>query len=112
VGVTYETTPEQMEQAVEAIRRVLQQDQGVDPEYVVVAFDDFGASSLDIQVYYFTKSIVYADHMATRERVNLGIMRALRGLGLSIAFPTRTVYFEGEIARKMAERAAGPAKNP
>ncbi|HUS45030.1 MAG TPA: hypothetical protein VM219_03250, partial [Phycisphaerae bacterium] len=75
-----------------------------DQEFIVVRFSDFGASSLDIIVYYFTKAIAYADHLAMKERVNLAIMRALRDLGLSIAFPTRTVYFEGDVARAMAGR--------
>jgi len=109
VGVTYETTADQMEEAVAAIRRILEQDDGVDQEFIVVRFSDFGASSLDITVYYFTKAIPYADHLATKERVNLAIMRALKGLGLSIAFPTHTVYFEGEVAERMAGRL-GPSR--
>jgi len=107
VGVTYETTAEQMEEAVARIRAILENDEGVDQEYIVVRFSDFGASSLDIVVLYFTKAIPYADHMATRERVNLAIMRALRAMGLSIAFPTQTVYFEGDVAERLADRLAG-----
>lgn len=108
VGVTYETTADQMEQAVAAIRGILQNDEGVDQEYIVVRFSDFGASSLDIVVLYFTKAIPYADHMQAKERVNLAIMRALRGQGLSIAFPTRTVYFEGDVAERLADRLGRP----
>ena len=103
IGLTYETTADQMEKAVAAIRGILEKDQGVDPEFIVVRFTDFGASSLDIQVYYFTRDIAYADHMTTRERVNLAMVRAIKDLGLSIAFPTRTVYFEGDVARRMAQ---------
>jgi len=107
VGVTYETTADRMEQAVAAIRKLLETDEGVDQEFVIVRFSDFGASSLDITVIYFTKAIAYADHLATKERVNLAIMRALKGLGLSIAFPTRTVYFEGDVAKALAGKAKG-----
>ena len=112
VGVTYETTAEQMEKAVSAIRRILESDEGVDQEFIVVRFSDFGASSLDITVYYFTKAIAYADHLAVKERVNLAIMRALRDLGLSIAFPTRTVYFEGDVAKAMGGRGRGNRPPP
>jgi len=110
VGVTYETTADQMQEAVAAIRAILQGDDGVDPEYIVVRFSEFGASSLDILVYYFTRAVAYADHMETRERVNLAIMRALRGMGLSIAFPTQTVYFEGDVAEQIADRLGGKPK--
>ena len=103
VGLTYETTAEQMEKAVEGIRRILESDEGVDQELVVVRFDDFGDSSLNILVYYFTKATGLAEHMATKERVNLAIMRLVDSLGLSIAFPTRTLYLEGTLAERLVE---------
>jgi MscS family membrane protein len=107
VGVTYETTADQMQDAVAAIRGILESDEGVDQEFMVVRFGDFGDSSLDITVYYFTTGVAYADHMETKERVNLAIMRALEERGLSIAFPTRTVYFEGDVAKEMLPEGRG-----
>jgi len=104
IGVTYETTAEQMEQVLEALRAVLQNDPGVDKEFIVVRFHDFGESSLNITVIYFACTADYQEYLAVRERVNLAFMRALARLGVSIAFPTRTVYFEGDVARRMAER--------
>jgi MscS family membrane protein len=108
VGVTYETTADEMEQAVAAIREIVTNDEGVDQEYIVIRFTDFGDSSLNILVLYFTKAVAFADHVATKERINLAIMRALSKLGLSIAFPTRTVYFEGQIAKDMAKQLGDP----
>jgi len=102
VGVTYETTAEQMEQAVAGIRGIIENDPGVHKEFIVVRFTDFGDSSLNITVYYFTVALDYATHNETKERINLAIMRLLAGMGLSIAFPTRTVYFEGDIAERLA----------
>ena len=110
VGVTYETSAEEMQQAVAAIRSILENDDGVDQEFIVVRFSEFGASSLDIRVLYFTRAIAYPDHMETKERVNLAIMRALRGMSLSIAFPTHTVYFEGDVAERLAEGLGGEPK--
>jgi len=104
VGVTYETTAEQMEEAVKAIRQIVENDDGVDKEFIVIRFTDFGDSSLNILVYYFTKSTALADHLATKERINLAIMRTLADMGLSIAFPTRTIYFEGDLADRLAGR--------
>lgn len=96
VGVTYETTPDQMEKAVAGIREILENDEGVHQEFIVVRFTEFGDSSLNIFLLYFTKAIGFADHAATRERVNLAIMRLLENLGLEIAFPTRTIYMKAE----------------
>jgi len=99
VGLTYETTADQMEEAVRAMRSIIESDEGVDKEFIVVRFTDFGDSSLNILVYYYTRGITFAEHLETKERINLAIMRALQDMGLSIAFPTRTLYFEGEVAR-------------
>jgi len=107
VGVTYETTADQMERAVEGIRKILEADEGVDQDFMVVRFNEFGDSSLNILVYYFTKATAFADHMATRERVNLAIMRLLASMGLSIAFPSHTVYLEGSVAERLADGLAG-----
>ena len=79
-------------------------DEGVDKEFIVVQFTDFGDSSLNILLYYFTVATAFADHLATKQRINVAVMRKLDEMGLSIAFPTRTVYFEGQIAEDMARR--------
>lgn len=92
VGLTYDTTAGRMVEATAAIRRLLEADPGVDPESILVEFDEFGASSLDIKIVYFTRAVPYAEHMATKGRVNLAILSALTAMGLSMAFPTRTVY--------------------
>ncbi len=102
VGVTYETKPEDMDGLVEDIRELLRADTDVHQEFILVNFTDFGSSSLDILVYYFTKTTKWLEHMNVRQRINLKIMKAVQARGLSIAFPTRTVYFEGDIASRMA----------
>lgn len=104
VGVTYETSPDDMEGLVEDIRRLLREDEGVHQDFILVNFTDFGASSLDILVYYFTSTTKWLEHMDIRQRINLKIMRAVSARGLSVAFPTRTVYFEGDVARRLSER--------
>lgn len=113
VGVTYETSPEDMEGLVEDIRKLLREDEGVQQDFILVNFTDFGASSLDILVYYFTVSTAWLVHMDVRQRINLKIMRAIEARGLSVAFPTRTLYFEGDIAKTMAgQNASSQGKLP
>lgn len=95
VGVTYRTTADEMERALERIREILRSDDGVDQKlFQLVAFTGFGESSLDIYLYYFSNRADWEYHLAVRERVNLKIMRALAELGLQIAFPTRSIYLE------------------
>ncbi len=92
VGVTYHTTPAQMREAVSSIRELLENHDAVDPEFMLVNFTDFGASSLDILVYCFTKTTVWAEYLAARQDICLQIMDTLENLGLEIAFPSRSIY--------------------
>ncbi len=102
VGITYEASAEDMEGLVADIRQLLAEDDGVQQDFILVNFTDFGDSSLDILVYYFTKTTAWVQHMDVRQRVNCKIMRAIKARGLSVAFPTRSLYLEGQVARKMA----------
>lgn len=95
IGVTYATKAGQMEKAVAAIEELLKTDPGVDQRMTtLVYFTDFGASSLDIFVYYFSNNADWDYYLEVRQRVNLKIMRKLEEMGLSVAFPSRSVYIE------------------
>jgi MscS family membrane protein len=96
VGVTYESSAEQMEKAVEGVRELLRAHPEVHQDFFLVYFTDFGGSSLDIFVYYFTQTTVWAEYLRVRQEVNLQIMRLLESLGMEVAFPTRTVYLKQE----------------
>lgn len=105
IGVTYETKPEQMEALLEELRRILREDEGVDQnEMQLVRFTAFGSSSLDILTVYHAATANFAEAQSVRERINLKTMRAVLGAGLSFAFPTQTIYLEGDIARRLAAR--------
>lgn len=104
VGVTYSTSPENMEGLVEDIRKLLREDEGVQQDFILVNFTDFGDSALQILVYYFTSTIKWLEHMDIRQRINLKIMKAVEARGSSIAFPTRTIHFDGPIASRLAEK--------
>ncbi len=92
VGVTYDTTPAQMRQAVATIKQLLRNHSAIDQEFFLVNFTDFGASSLDIMVYCFTTSTKWDEYLEAREDVCLQIMEKLHELGLDIAFPSQTLY--------------------
>lgn len=96
IGVTYSATADQMETLVARLREMLRNDPEIWQDLLLVRFTDFGASSLDVFVYYFSRSTVWDEHLAVRERVNLQIMRLLDEMGLEIAFPTRTIHMVRE----------------
>ncbi|MDQ6987884.1 MAG: mechanosensitive ion channel family protein [Mariprofundaceae bacterium] len=94
IGLTYDTTPKQMQQAIEGIEAILAQHAGVDQQFKLVKFDEFEDSSLSLFLYYFSASTDWGEYLQVRQEVNMQIMQLLESLQLNFAFPTRTVHLE------------------
>ena len=95
MGLTYGTRVNQMKEAVSQIDNLLHTHPDVDQDStILVYFTDFGDSSLNIMVYYFANTTAWGEYLRIREDVNLKIMKIVEDMGLSIAFPTRTVHLE------------------
>jgi MscS family membrane protein len=101
LGLTYDTKPEQMDEIVAEIRRLILAEEEVDPTSVMVYFRDYSASSLDIWVVYVVKSPDFPKHMQLRQRINLAIMKAVQARGLSFAFPTQSLHVAGELTTRV-----------
>jgi len=102
IGLTYSSKAEQMASIVEEFRSLILAEDEVDPASVMVFFRDFSASSLDIWVVYMTKDPDFQKHMRLRQLLNMAFMRAVEARGLSFAFPSQSLYLEGEAARALA----------
>jgi MscS family membrane protein len=94
VGITYGSTPEQIEALVRDTKNMLQAHDQVTTDRMVVDFVEFGESSLNLRLSFLVKSTTWEDLEAVKTDVNLRLMRILRDNGLSIAFPTRTVFLD------------------
>lgn len=107
IGVTYDTRPQQMNELVEELRRLIVAEEEVDPTSVMVYFRDFSASSLDIWVVYVARSPDFPAYMTLRQRLNLKFMELITARGLSFAFPTQTLHFDGPVAKQLAAAGKG-----
>jgi MscS family membrane protein len=94
IGLTYDTTADQMDGILKDLRELLGGDPGVHPGLIAVNFTSYGESTLDIQIVYFTADPNWQRHLDVRERINLKIMRAVAARGLQFAFPTQTVIHQ------------------
>lgn len=95
LGVTYETTADEMEVLLERLREMLRDRDKVIKSSVAVYFTEFGGSSLDIMVLCEVTIRDWRMLLEEREAVNLAVMRIVADMGLSIAFPTRSIYIDG-----------------
>jgi MscS family membrane protein len=94
LGVSYKTTTEQMRQVVEGIKKIIEDDPRFDHSFYMVHFTEFGAYSLDIFIYCFTKTTIWDEYLHVREEFNLKIMKLLEELKVEIAYPTQTIQLE------------------
>jgi len=97
IGITYQSSPEQIVKLRDKMEQILLDDPDIDKSYYLVYFNNFGPSSLEFFIYYFTSTIVWKDYLEIRQRINIKFMEAVADLGLSFAFPSQTVYFGDQL---------------
>ncbi|EEG76238.1 mechanosensitive ion channel family protein [Dethiobacter alkaliphilus] len=98
LGVTYTTPAEKLKNCVEQIRVMLENHPDVHQGTIFVRFDKFSDSSLDIFLYFFTNTTVWGEYLGVKEDVNFKIMDILEAEGVSIAFPSQSIYFENTLS--------------
>lgn len=78
---------------VDDIRTMLMQHEKIDTrQTLLVYFNQFADSSLNIMVYCFTKTTVWSEWLAIQQEVYLKIIAIIHQHNADFAFPTRTVY--------------------
>lgn len=78
---------------VEDIRNMLMQHEKIDTrQTLLVYFNQFAGSSLNIMVYCFTKTTVWSEWLAIQQEVYLKIIAIIHQHGADFAFPTQTLY--------------------
>jgi MscS family membrane protein len=119
LGVTYSSKREDLKNAVQEIHAMLDKHPGIattntkyehkswnapklvsidDHEGVkrtlLVFVDEFGASSINILIYCYSKSVVWHEWLAVKEDVMLKMMEILEQNNLEFAFPSLSLYHE------------------
>ncbi|SFV51718.1 Potassium efflux system KefA protein / Small-conductance mechanosensitive channel [hydrothermal vent metagenome] len=97
IGLTYSTSTQTMQKILREIREMLQNHPQIHKEPLFVYFDEFGASSLDLFFYLFTKTAVWEEYLQIREDINLKIIEIVQKNGSDFAFPSQSIYFENEL---------------
>lgn len=96
LGITYDTPKHKVEEVIQQIEHMLIDHPDIHEETIFVKFDRFNESSLDIFLYFFTKTTVWGEFLSVKQDINLRIMQILEEEGVSIAFPSRTLYLSSE----------------
>jgi len=94
LGIEYKTPVDKIEKIVNGIKLLIENNEGILTDFYLVNFNALGASSLDIFIYCFTNTTVWADYMKIREQFLVDILKLCEKEGVGIAFPTQSVYIE------------------
>ncbi|MBQ27469.1 MAG: mechanosensitive ion channel protein MscS [Nitrospiraceae bacterium] len=98
IGLEYRTTKEQLQFIVHDISKFLNEDPEfeTDPKKTktFVFVDSFGASSVDVMLYCFTKTTEWGEWLRVKERLAYRVKEIVGGHGAGFAFPSTSLYVE------------------
>lgn len=96
IGLTYDTAPEQMEQAMKILHEITDNFHGPDAAGYAphIFFSQFAASSMNIHVIMWFKTNSFIEEEALLNELNMTILKRFNEAGLSMAYPTQTIYLE------------------
>ncbi|MEZ5728880.1 MAG: mechanosensitive ion channel family protein [Burkholderiaceae bacterium] len=94
IGLRYDDF-DRIEPIVDEIRSYLAAHEEIDTtRTLIVNFAAYGASSLDIMIYTFTKTRQWVRYHEIKQEVLLRIGRIIESHGAEIAFPTQTLHVD------------------
>nr|WP_035323709.1 mechanosensitive ion channel family protein [Peribacillus kribbensis] len=96
LALTYKTPKDKIQKVVDRIEELLRNHKEVHPETIMAAFERYKESSLEILVYFFTNTTVWAEHLKIKHTINLEIMGIMEEEGVEVAYPARTIYVSSD----------------
>lgn len=102
LAVTYSTSPEHLQAFVEGVRAIIRANAFTAKNRYEVHFNEYGASALEVMVYFFLRVPSWSDELRERHHIFLEIYRLAAKLGVEFAFPTQTLHVESMPEHRMA----------
>ena len=94
IGVTYDTSVEQMKAIPTMIQAII--DSKDHSTFNRCHFTEFADSSLNFELVYYIDTRDFTIALNEQQAINLEIMEAFAREGISFAFPSQTLYLEGD----------------
>ncbi len=107
LGLTFDTTADQLRAVLEGSRARMAADARVERETLYVRLLRLGAYTLDVEVFAYILAPGWAAFLAAQEELLLALMRVVEDAGSGFAFPTSTTYLAPE-ARSLEPGGTSP----
>ena len=93
IRVSYDTPPEKVQRALEILRELLANHEGMQEEFPPRVFHhDFLDTAVNIRVIYWFHPPAYWDYCDFSERLNLQIAERFRADGIRFALPSQRLF--------------------
>ncbi len=106
IGLTYDTPAAKVERAVKLLENIFRSHPKTAD--LVIGFDKFEPSSLNIQLVHWWDSTDFKEYLAGIQSLNLELKRQFDAEGINFAFPSQTVYVRQDSTWKLAEMDPPP----
>jgi len=104
LSIDYAGPRAKIEKCIQEIRNILKVHPEIHPETILVYLENININSLDILIYFFTKTTNGEEYLAIKEDVNFKILDILAQENLSLAFPGRHIYSEIPVGERIISR--------
>lgn len=98
LGLTYKTTQEQIKYFCDSLQALLLADTSVDRERIVITFNSFGDSSLNVlvQFHYHVKELENENELVRSQYYLTIIHQLILKMNVEFAYPTRTLLVQNQ----------------
>jgi len=93
IGLTYNTPVEDIRAIADKITEYINSHTQTSDD-AIVTFENFGTSSLDLQVLYYIEMMDYNPYLKVKEEINFKIIEIVQQSQGDFAFPTQTVIHQ------------------
>lgn len=103
LGLTYQTTTQEMEAFLEGCKNILKSNEYVVKDNYHVSFHSYGDSSLNVLLYFFLDVPDWGLELVEKQKIYLSIMKLAGDIGVSFAFPSQSLYIESTPEKPLEE---------
>ncbi len=110
IGLTYDTSTEKIKRAIALLSDIYRAHPLTGD--LLVSFNRFADSSLNILVVHFAKTSDVREYLAAMQDLNLKVKEQFDKEGISFAFPSQTLYLKQDSSARVSDGAGPMAPSP
>jgi MscS family membrane protein len=96
ISLIYETTNENIKLIKQDVLELLKNHTEIHQELILVNFDNFGDSGLNLLCYFFTTTTQWREYLDLREEMHFKIRDIIISYKSDFAYPSQTIYLNKE----------------